>query len=266
VTGYAWDFGDGVTGSGQTTSHTYATAGSYPVTLTVTDSTGHTGSQTRQLTVPPSAAQIAFVAAADTNANAPTEKVTIPASVSSGDALILIATGALNQPISAPAGWTLVASNNGNGVMVTSVWSRVATAADAGSTVTVTFSTVNRRGGVQLLAYSGTSTTSPVLAFASNASHVTTATATTPTVPVTTDGSWVLSGWQTKSSTVTSMTAPAGQAVRDTVLGPGLGRIDMLATDYGGPVATGTTGGLTASTDQPFAADTTLTLVLAPSS
>jgi hypothetical protein len=151
--------------------------------------------------------------------------------------------------------------------MVTSVWSRVATAADAGSTVTVTFSTTFRKGGVHLLAYSGTSTTAPVQVFATNASHVTTTKATTPTVSVTNGGSWVVSGWETKSSTVTSMTAPAGQVVRDTVLGSGTGRLDMLATDYGAPIAAaGTAGGLTVSTDQAFTADTTLTLVLAPAS
>jgi hypothetical protein len=39
----------------------------------------------------------------------------------------------------------------------------------------------------------------------------------------------------------------------------------MLATDYGAPVPAGTAGGLSASTAQAFSADTTLTLVLAPS-
>jgi hypothetical protein len=38
----------------------------------------------------------------------------------------------------------------------------------------------------------------------------------------------------------------------------------MLATDYGAPVPAGTAGGLVASTDQAFSADTTLSLVLAP--
>ena len=44
VAGWAWDFGDGSTGKGSTTSHTYAQAGSYPVTLTVTDDRGTTNS------------------------------------------------------------------------------------------------------------------------------------------------------------------------------------------------------------------------------
>ena len=37
---YSWTFGDGLSGSGKTTSHTYAAGGTYAVTLTVTDPNG----------------------------------------------------------------------------------------------------------------------------------------------------------------------------------------------------------------------------------
>ncbi|MGN6793785.1 MAG: outer membrane protein assembly factor BamB family protein [Streptosporangiaceae bacterium] len=267
VTAYAWDFGDGTTGSGATISHTFATAGTYNVTLTVTGQGGLTDSQTRQVTVPPAAQPIGFVAAANAFGNNPTESLTVPSSVAPGNGLVLIATGSGTAPITAPAGWTLLGTESGNGVMVTSIWTRVAAAGDPGSKVTLTFSTTYRHGDVELLAYSGTSTASPVSAFATHWDHVSTATATTPTLSVSASGSWVVSGWQTKSSTVTAWTTtPSGQLVRDEVRGSGTGRLDMLATDYGAPVPAGTAGGLSASTDQAFSADTTLTLVLAPAS
>ncbi len=59
VTGYSWDYGDGASGTGATPSHTYATAGTYTVTLTVTDNNGKTGASSQQVIVadrPPVAA------------------------------------------------------------------------------------------------------------------------------------------------------------------------------------------------------------------
>ena len=47
---YSWDFGDATSGSGITTSHTYAAAGAFNVTLTVTDGFG-TSSKTQTVTV-----------------------------------------------------------------------------------------------------------------------------------------------------------------------------------------------------------------------
>jgi PKD repeat protein len=48
---YAWNFGDGNTGTGKITEHIFIAAGTYDVTLTITDTAGCSGSVTHTLTI-----------------------------------------------------------------------------------------------------------------------------------------------------------------------------------------------------------------------
>ncbi|WBB61316.1 PKD domain-containing protein [Streptomyces sp. WMMC500] len=51
VSSYAWTFGDGKSGTGETTSHTYPNRqANYTARLTVTDESGNTDTATKPLT------------------------------------------------------------------------------------------------------------------------------------------------------------------------------------------------------------------------
>jgi len=51
IVSYEWNFGDGENGTGATVEHIFATAGTYEITLTVTDDQGKTASATQEITV-----------------------------------------------------------------------------------------------------------------------------------------------------------------------------------------------------------------------
>ncbi|NIN65340.1 MAG: PKD domain-containing protein, partial [Anaerolineae bacterium] len=51
IVSYEWDFGDGTTGTGKTTTHTYANPGTYTVTLTVRDAAGNINTDNLTVTV-----------------------------------------------------------------------------------------------------------------------------------------------------------------------------------------------------------------------
>ncbi len=53
ITNYAWNFGDGTTGTGATATHTYASLGNYDVTLTVTDNCGGVDVETTSINITP---------------------------------------------------------------------------------------------------------------------------------------------------------------------------------------------------------------------
>jgi PKD repeat protein len=53
IVSYEWDFGDGTTGSGVTTTHQYTQTGTYTVTLTVKDAANNSGSENLTMKIIP---------------------------------------------------------------------------------------------------------------------------------------------------------------------------------------------------------------------
>jgi PKD repeat protein len=268
IASYSWAWGDGTTTTGSTSTHSYTTAGPYTVTLTVTDNDGGTATATKPVTVtapPPVTNPITFRATAGNQANATSAKITVPATVQAGDGLVLVMTSNSNTvTYGDPAGWAVANTVSTTGI-TTKVYSKVATATDAGSVVTVTASAVNKMD-LRLAAYGNTSTTAPVATVTTAVDTAAVAAHTTPAASVTGSGKWVVSYWGDKSAATAAWTAPAGQTVRGVTIGTGAGRVTSLLTDAGAAAAAGPAGGLTATTDAPGTKATMLTIVLNPAS
>lgn len=247
VVGWSWDFGDGATATGSQPGHLYTAAGTYQVTLTVTDERGGTGSSTQPVVIEGTTSPVAFRDSTGKVTNATSIVSPIPATTQAGDGLIAVVSAATTAQPAAPPGWTQVGQPATTDSMTTVVWQRVAAADDAGRNVTVAFGATAVKATLTVLAYSGTDVDSPVAA-ASGAAE-TTATTSHRSPTVTTPGGWVVTVWSDRSSATTTFAEPAGSTVRQRLIGVGGGHVDQLVVDTGGPVAAGQYGDQVASTD-----------------
>ncbi len=258
VQAWAWDFGDGTTGSGRTVTHPFAAAGTYPVTLRVTDDLGAGGQLSQDVTV--TEQSVAHVgSAADTDAGSTRlHQVVVPGDVRAGDVMVLafssnIATGSISDP----AGWQRRAATATAGMQAV-LWTRTATAADAGAGVQTTTSAF-ARGSLVLSAYRGATVgaADAVLSreTASTAAH------RTPELTAPTGGVLV-SYWTDKTASTTGWTAPAGHTVRQTGAGSGAGHLSWLLTDS--PAPAGSAGGAVATATSATSNAAMASIVLSP--
>ena len=267
IASYMWEFGDGTTGTGETTTHTYTSAGPRTVTLTVTDDEGLTSApvtRTADPTLPPPTGgdEISFRTATEAAWNQGTARVTIPATVRETDGMVLFVTANKDVNITTPpAGWTLEGTRLSNVDTKTWLYSRSAAANDPGRNAAVTFSATTK-STLTFLAYDGTAA-DPTADVASAAETVFRATHSTPTADVATAGSYVVSYWADESaSTTNGWSLPAGQTQRSIQAGAGTGRISAVASDLGGAAPLGQTTPRAATSAASTAKATMWTVVL----
>lgn len=262
LAGYAWDFGDGTSGTGASPEHTYATPGSYEATVTVTDSAGATGTATTTQVVrgAPAPSTVGYRGGAVNQGNTTTPNVTAPAAVAAGDRLLLVLSlNASTRVLGVPSGpgWTELGTTT-SGSMQTRVWTRVATADDAGRRTTVPLDAAAKYT-MSLAAYSGTRP--GTLVHADLAETVNRAEHTTPAVDAPA-GAWVVSYWADKSSATTALAPPATVSGRLAACGTSTGHVCSTLADSGAAVPTGRYDGRTATADASSAVATTWSVVL----
>ena len=266
IAGRAWTFGDGGTSNAANPSHVYDLAGTYDVTLTVTDDDGASDVVTHQVTVEaaPPTGEITHVASAVGTSSTATPSVTIPASVQSGDRLVLVLSmNDTTRTFTNPAGvtgWTKLDTNVAK-TMSTTVWTKTATAGNSGASVSVPLTGGAAKSTLTVAAYDGVDAdVTPSFAAASSITNVTTRSTPLVTAPA---GSWVLSYWADKSSTTTAWTTAAPVASRQAACAASSGRICSLLADSNAGVSGGY-GNVAASTNAPSSSATMWSIVLTP--
>ena len=260
---YAWDFGDGKTGTGNVTDHVYDTPGTYTITLVVTDDDSATAASSadRAVVSQPAPSTVSYVGGAVTQGNISTPNVTTPPTVSAGDRLLLaLSVNASNRTMSDPTGvtgWTVLSTTT-SGSMQTRLYTKTATATDASRKLTVTLDAAAKYT-MTLADYRGVRP--GLLVHADLAETVSRAGHVTP--PVTAPaGAWVVSYWADKSAATTGFALPSSLTRRQAQCSTGTGHVCSSLADSGGSVPTGQYDGQVATADTANATATTWSVVL----
>ena len=241
---FEWSFGGGQVAAGVSASHTFGSAGTFEVSLTVTDVEGASSTDTVEVVVREPVSGPALVGSSQANEATAALSVPVPGQVQDGDVMVLLVAANQNsgkRTLSAPPGWTSLGVRD-DATMQSAVWWRSASAGDGGSDVVVSSSS-RAKLNAQLLVYAGVSGAPVAVSAAESkwtASHI------SPVLEVP-GGALVLSYWADKSAGTTSWTVPDSVVLREqNVEDQSSGSVSSVSADSDGPVAAGEYGGLAA--------------------
>lgn len=244
-----WDFGegDGPESGGVSVTHTFGSTGSFDVTLTVQDTDGVSDSLTKEIEVSDAPAPaVEFVGGRSTNGNRINHSVGLPNGVAVGDRLVLFMTAnSSSATIVGPTGWAEIEGADAAGAQG-KTWTKVATASDIGTPVTVT-SSAYVKSDLSVVAYRGATTTPTVVDSAVNTDRGT-AVMTSPTLTAGANN-LLVNYWGVKASSAVTISLPGPQVMRTSSGGTGSGAASGWVSDGGSFVSPGPVGGESATFD-----------------
>jgi len=205
---------------------------------------------------------VSFVGSASSNGNKTNHSVTIPSSVRAGDTLLLFFTSNQNPASTTPpAGWSPLDGVDPSGLR-NRVWTRTATGTDAGSTVSVPNSEINK-ADLTVAAYRSLGA-DPIDVHALSVQTATSTQHPAPSITPTQAGDWIAVYWADKSSTSTGHAIPATLTRRRTTTGSGGGHITATLADTGAAVPMAPTGTYVATGLGPASRTVMYTIALRP--
>jgi hypothetical protein len=213
--------------------------------LKVTDNGYATDSVTHPASTTTSSPNVTFIGAGNAGGgNHKVFSVNVPSGAAAGDTAVLFLTQTSTSTWTGSSGWTQIDTFT-QGTVIGTVWVKMLTPADLGSTVTFTSSAYSH-ASVDIAVYRGVNVTNPVAASA-HAGDNGGVTHTTPTLSVG-SGTLVVSFWSDRATAPVTWTAPGSVSSRESSPDSGTTTVQALLADSGAIVAPGTVGGLVATT------------------
>ncbi|MGC3994581.1 MAG: PKD domain-containing protein [Propionicimonas sp.] len=179
-----------------------------------------------------------------------------------GDLLVFAMTvNSSTTTVTKPSGWDPASSIDGSGILGR-VWTRTATATDAGTSVAATTSTTVK-STVSIAAYRSTTgraqvTDARASGDASTTSH------TAPSATLTGTNSWLVNIWGEKSSVALTWTLPGTTTSRTTDGGSGSGKTSQVLADSAGPLTGPDSGTRVATTSETVSKGVLFALAITP--